>query len=62
MEQSIHDRLAELKRELDSIRAKDLAYLSHHRQSVATDIEAHEARMMRMKDILDEIAKLMKKS
>jgi hypothetical protein len=53
---SIRERLAELKAEVDEIRQRDLVY--HKRRHIWFEIRSHEARITRMKEILDEISAL----
>jgi hypothetical protein len=54
---SIRERLSELKAEIDEIRQLDLAY--HKRRHLWFEIRSHEARIIRMKEIVDEISSLM---
>jgi len=61
MELSLYARLAELKREMNDIRLQDLEFWTSKRRYVREASEAHDRRVVRMKQILEEIAKLMKK-
>jgi hypothetical protein len=54
---SIRERLSELKAEIDEIRQRDLVYLK--RRHVWYEIQSHEERITRMKEIVDEISALM---
>jgi hypothetical protein len=54
---AIRERLTELKSEIDEIRQRDLVYLK--RRHIWFEIQSHEERIMRMKEIVDEIAALM---
>ena len=55
---SIAERVAELKREIELIYQRDLKYKKQGRRRSAQDIAAHDQRMQRMRQILEEIAKL----
>jgi hypothetical protein len=55
---SIRERLAELKREIEQIYQEDQKYKKKGRRRSAHDIVAHDQRMVRMRQILEEIAKL----
>jgi hypothetical protein len=54
---SIRERLTELKAEIDEIRQRDLVY--QKRRHVWYEIQSHEERITRMKEILDEISVLL---
>ena len=57
---SIHQRLAELKKEIEEIYREDLKYKRKGGRS-PQDIPAHDQRMVRMKLILEELKRLTKK-
>jgi len=55
---SIRERLAELKKEIEEICREDRMYITKGRRRSAQDILPHDQRMLRMRQILSEIAKL----
>jgi hypothetical protein len=55
---SIRDRLAELKSEIEQICREDRVYKKKGRFRAPEDFVAHDNRMTRMRQILEEIAKL----
>ena len=55
---SIRERGGELKSEIEQIRREDRMYKKKGRGRAPRDIVAHDNRMMRMREILVEIAQL----
>lgn len=58
---SIRERLAELMEEVGQLSKEDLEYKKTRRCTSPPDIVAHNQRVIRMKQILEEIARLMKR-
>ena len=57
---SIRERLAELKEEIEQISREDQMYKRKGRCRAPQDIVAHDQRMLRMKQLLEQIAKLLR--
>jgi len=55
---SIRKRLAELRNEIEQLCREDRLYKKKGRSRAPTEIVAHDNRMVRMRQILGEIAKL----
>jgi len=58
----IAERLAELKKEIEQIYQEDREYKTKGRRRSAQDVVAHDNRMTRMRQILEEIAKLSRQA
>ena len=53
------ERLAELQKEIEQLYQEDRAYTKKSRHRAARDIPAHEQRVIRMRSILEKMARLM---
>lgn len=58
-EESIRQRLKKLQAEIAILQKEDRSY--RFRRHFPQEIQAHEQRVIRMKQVLDELASLMKK-
>jgi len=56
---SIRERLARLKNEIEQLQKEDRVHVKNGRRS-SLDIAEHNARLIRMRRIMDEIAELIK--
>jgi len=55
---SISKRLSELQKEIEEIAREDRLYKKRGRRRAPRDIAAHDKRVLRMRRILEEIARL----
>lgn len=61
MNSSILDRLDQLKKEIEQLQQEDRAYKKRGCRRAPQDIAAHDVRVIRARQILGEINKLMQK-
>lgn len=61
MNSSIRDRLDQLKIEIEQIQQEDRAFKKRGCRRASQDIAAHDVGVIRARQILEEINKLMKK-